>query len=134
MENEKDAVDRRLRELEDELAQIGRGNERQENDITELKRKHASEIDRLKSEISALHDKHLSDLDDEKEQYGKAVENLKLIEDELRDKIHSLEKQLAESLNRLVLFTCQSWYLIMLYIIMLYFQRERIGKREERLR
>lgn len=100
LENDKDDLERRIRELEDELSQIGRGNDKQENDITELKRKHAAEIDKLKSDISALHDKHLSDLDDEKEQYGKAVENLKSVEDGLRDKLNSLEKQLADSLNR----------------------------------
>ncbi|CCD73132.2 Rootletin-like coiled-coil domain-containing protein [Caenorhabditis elegans] len=100
LENEKDDLERRIRELEDELSQIGRGNDKTENDITELKRKHAAEIDKLKSDISALHDKHLSDLDDEKEQYGKAVENLKSVEDDLRDKLNNLEKQLADSLNR----------------------------------
>lgn len=102
------------------MAQIGRGNERQENDVSELKRKHAIEIDKLRSEINALHDKHLSDLDDEKEQYGKvnqsnsritlkttlnkhivkAVENLKVVEEDLREKIRNLEKQLADALNR----------------------------------
>lgn len=66
-----DNHERRVRELEDELAQIGRGNERQETDVSELKRKHALEIDKLRAEIGSLHDKHLSDLDDEKEQYGK---------------------------------------------------------------
>ncbi|UMM41579.1 hypothetical protein L5515_017779 [Caenorhabditis briggsae] len=100
LENDKDDLERRIRELEDELSQIGRGNDKTENDITELKRKHAAEIDKLKSDISALHDKHLSDLDDEKEQYGKAVENLKSVEDDLRDKLNNLEKQLADSLNR----------------------------------
>ncbi|KAK6009063.1 M protein repeat protein [Ostertagia ostertagi] len=100
LENEKDDLERRIRELEDELAQIGRGNERQENDVSELKRKHAVEIDKLRSEISSLHDKHLSDLDDEKEQYAKAVENLKVVEEDLREKVRNLEKQLADALNR----------------------------------
>ncbi|VDM58664.1 unnamed protein product [Angiostrongylus costaricensis] len=100
LENEKDNLDRRIRELEDELAQTGRGNERQENDMFELKRKHAVEIEKLRSEINALHDKHLSDLDEEKEQYAKAVENLKVVEEDLREKIRNLEKQLADALNR----------------------------------
>uniref|UniRef100_A0A8R1I3G8 Lin-5 (Five) Interacting protein n=2 Tax=Caenorhabditis japonica TaxID=281687 RepID=A0A8R1I3G8_CAEJA len=100
LENEKDDLERRIRELDDELSRIGRGNDKQENDITELKRKHAAEIDKLKSDISIMHDKHLSDLDDEKEQYGKAVDNLKSVEDNLRDKLNTLEKQLADSLNR----------------------------------
>lgn len=37
----------------------------------ELKRKHESEIEKLKAEINALNDKHMSDLDDEKETYTK---------------------------------------------------------------
>ncbi|CAB3410336.1 unnamed protein product [Caenorhabditis bovis] len=100
LENEKDDLERRIRELDDELSRIGRGSDKQENDLAELKRKHAAEIDKLKSEISAMHDKHLSDLDDEKEQYNKVVDQLKNVEDDLRDKINNLEKQLADSLNR----------------------------------
>lgn len=69
----KEDLEKRIRELEDDLGQIGRGKEREEGDISELKRKHTSEIDRLKGEISALHDKHLSDLEDEKEQYAKVT-------------------------------------------------------------
>ncbi|CAJ0954033.1 unnamed protein product, partial [Mesorhabditis belari] len=100
LENEKEALERKIQELRDELAQVGRGQDRQENDLAELQRKHQAEIDKLKGELAALHDKHLSDLDDEREQYNKSLENLKSIENELRDKINALERTLGDALTR----------------------------------
>ena len=41
-------MERRIRDLEDQLAAVGRGNDRQEGDIAELKRKHEAELEKLK--------------------------------------------------------------------------------------
>ncbi|MCP9266228.1 Major antigen [Dirofilaria immitis] len=97
---EKDELERKIRDLEDQIIQKNREIERQESEITELKRKHQEEIDRLKIEISQLHDKHQNDLDDEREQYNKNLESIKLVEDELRNKLAEAERKLAEAQNR----------------------------------
>ena len=92
-------METKIRELEDQLNQIDRGNERQESDTADLKRKHQQEIDRLKQEIAALHDKHQNDLEDEREGYQKNLDAIKLIEEELQEKLATTEKRLADALN-----------------------------------
>ncbi|CAJ0584647.1 unnamed protein product, partial [Mesorhabditis spiculigera] len=93
LENEKDTLERKLQELKDELAQVGRGQDRKDSDLAELQRKHQAEIDKLKQEIAALQDKHLSDLDDEKEQYTKMTK--------MRDELNKTsEKLIASETNR----------------------------------
>lgn len=100
IESQKEDLEKRIKELEDQLDEVNRNNTKESSDVAELKRKHEGEIDRLKTDIAALHDKHMSDLDDEREQYSKAIESIKAAEDELRNKVQSLEKQLADALNR----------------------------------
>ena len=40
LETDKDDLERKIRDLEDHLAQVGRGNDKQEGDLAELRRKH----------------------------------------------------------------------------------------------
>ncbi|VDM43445.1 unnamed protein product [Toxocara canis] len=100
LENEKDELERRIRELEDQLAEKDRSADRQDSDIAELKRRHQAEIDRIKAEMGHLYDKHQNDLDEEKEQYNKNLESIKIVEEELRAKLSAAEQKVAESQNR----------------------------------
>lgn len=67
--------------------------------MAEADRKHQAEIERLKNEINQLNDKHLAELEDEREAYQKNMLSIKQGEDELRDNLLRLEKQLADTLN-----------------------------------
>lgn len=71
LENEKSDLESRIRELEDQLLQAERINERHQNDVEDAKRKLQAEIDRLKDEIAKMHDKHQNELEEERESYKK---------------------------------------------------------------
>uniref|UniRef100_A0AC35U797 Major antigen n=1 Tax=Rhabditophanes sp. KR3021 TaxID=114890 RepID=A0AC35U797_9BILA len=96
LENEKDELENKIRDFEDQLVQTDRGKDRQEFEFEEMKRKYQTEIDRLKTEINTLTDKHQSELEDEREHYNESQRSSKLIEDELRDKLAFAERKLAE--------------------------------------
>ena len=62
-------MERRIRDLEDQLAQMNRSNERGANELEEMKRKLQAEIDKLKAEINAQQERHNAELEAEKETY-----------------------------------------------------------------
>uniref|UniRef100_A0A915E022 Rootletin-like coiled-coil domain-containing protein n=1 Tax=Ditylenchus dipsaci TaxID=166011 RepID=A0A915E022_9BILA len=99
LENEKDQLESRIRELEDQLLQAERINERHQNDVEDAKRKLQTEIERLKGEISLQADKHHTELDEERESYRKNLETIRLGEEGLADKLRVAEKRLADALN-----------------------------------
>ncbi|VDM97501.1 unnamed protein product, partial [Thelazia callipaeda] len=95
-----DEFERKIRDFEDQLVEHNREIQQRETEIAELKHKHQVEIDQLRAEISHLLDKYQNDLDDEKDQYNKNLESVKLVEDELRNRLTDAEKKLAEARNR----------------------------------
>lgn len=88
-----------MRDLEDQLLQAERINERHQIDIEEAKRKLQAEIDRLKQELAAVHDRHLAELEEERENYRKNIEAIRLNEEQLAEKLRVAEKRLADALN-----------------------------------
>ncbi|CAD5215840.1 unnamed protein product [Bursaphelenchus okinawaensis] len=100
IENEKDSLEARIRELEDQIAQFNRGEEREKNDFVDQQRKLQNEIDRLKAEIQKINDKHQNELEEEKEVYHKNIDVSRKSESELLDKINKLEQEKADLLNQ----------------------------------
>jgi chromosome segregation ATPase len=99
LENEKDQLESRVRELEDQLEQNRLAGDRSGEEMAEARRKSQIEIDRLKNEILQMHDRHLAELEDERESYQKNLDAVRHTEEELQGKIEKLEKQLADALN-----------------------------------
>ena len=65
-----EALEKRIRDLEDQLGEKVREVENKETDIQELRKKLEAEIDRLRAEIDQIHNHHQRDLDNEREQYN----------------------------------------------------------------
>lgn len=67
----KEAMERKIRELEDIIAQMDRGDQKAKEELDEAKRRLQAEIDRLKAEINSLHDRHLAELEEERDGHKK---------------------------------------------------------------
>ncbi|MFH4974626.1 hypothetical protein AB6A40_001335 [Gnathostoma spinigerum] len=100
LESDKEDLEKRIRELQDQITEKNRVIERHDVEIEDLKRRYQGEIDSIKGEMGRLYDKHQNELDEEREQYRKNLDSIKLVEDELRNKLAIAEKKLAETLER----------------------------------
>uniref|UniRef100_A0A0N5AFE4 CEP209_CC5 domain-containing protein n=1 Tax=Syphacia muris TaxID=451379 RepID=A0A0N5AFE4_9BILA len=101
LENDKEELERRIRDLEDQLAEKIREVEAKDNDLHDLRKKLEVEIEHLQTEIAQLNAQHQRELENEREQYNSNLESMKLVEDELRHKLDEAEKRLAETQDKL---------------------------------